>query len=137
MKEIISRRNFVQAGALIAAATAAPSASRSFAQPSPDALKAPPVQLGLASYTFRNFTRTQMIAFMKQLNIAALNAKDVKDHLPADSAEEAKALEEYAAAGIRLHAAGVISFQKDDDADMRAKFEYCKRAGISEWSRAA
>jgi len=131
MKERISRRSFVQTGALIAAATAASGALRSFAQPSPDASKAPSVQLGLASYTLRNFTRAQIIGFMKQLNLAALNAKDVKDHLPADPAEEAAALADYAAAGIRLHAAGVISFPKDDDADMHAKFEYCKRAGIS------
>jgi len=85
----------------------------------------------MASYTFRNFSRAQLIEFMKQLNLAALNAKDVKDHLPMDPAEEAKALEGYAAAGIKLHAAGTISFAKDDDADIRSKFEYCKRAGIS------
>jgi hypothetical protein len=45
--------------------------------------------LGLASYTFRNFSRAQMIGFLKQLNVLALNAKDVKDHLPADPQEEA------------------------------------------------
>ena len=45
--------------------------------------------------------------------------------------EEAKALADYAAAGIQLHAAGTIYFAKDEDADIRNKFEYCKRAGIS------
>ena len=68
---------------------------------------------------------------MKQLNVTALNAKDVKDHLPMDPAEEAKALADYAAAGIALHAAGAIYFPKDEDDDIRSKFEYCKRAGIS------
>lgn len=72
-----------------------------------------------------------MIGFMKQLNMTALNVKDVKDHLPMDPAEEAKALEDYAAAGIKLHAAGAIYFAKDEDDDIRSKFEYCKRAGIS------
>jgi sugar phosphate isomerase/epimerase len=89
-----------------------------------------PIHLGLASYTFRNFSRAQLIGFMKQLNVFALNAKDVKDHLPMDPAGEAAALADYAAAGIRLHAAGAIYFPKDEDADTRAKFEYCKRAGI-------
>jgi sugar phosphate isomerase/epimerase len=131
MNEPLSRRNFVQSGALLAAAYASSGGVRSFAQPSLSASSPSPIQLGLASYTFRNFTRAQVIGFMKQLNLAALNAKDVKDHLPADPAEEAKALAEYAAAGIKLHAAGVISLAKDDDADMRAKFEYCKRAGLS------
>ncbi len=71
-----------------------------------------------------------MIGFMKQLNVFALNAKDVKDHLPMDPQQEAVALADYAAAGIKLHAAGAIYFPKDEDADIRSKFEYCKRAGI-------
>jgi sugar phosphate isomerase/epimerase len=89
-----------------------------------------PIHLGLCSYTFRNFTRAQLIAFMKQLRVTALNAKDAKDHLPADPAAESQAISDYAANGIHLHAAGAIYFQKDDDADIRAKFEYAKRAGI-------
>ena len=48
-----------------------------------------------------------------------------------DPAEEAKALADYAAAGIKLHAAGAIYFPKDEDDDIRSKFDYCKRAGIS------
>jgi sugar phosphate isomerase/epimerase len=67
---------------------------------------------------------------MKQLNITALNAKDAKDHLPADLSEETKALQDYTAAGIKLHAAGTLYFPKDEDDDIRSKFEYCKRAGI-------
>ena len=68
---------------------------------------------------------------MKQLNLGDLNAKDVKDHLPSDPTNEDKALADYAAAGIKLHAAGTIYFPKDEDDDIRSKFEYCKRAGIS------
>jgi sugar phosphate isomerase/epimerase len=90
----------------------------------------PPVKLGLASYTFRNFDRAQMIGFMKELRVSDLNAKDVKDHLPMDPVAEAAALSAYASSGIRLHAAGTIYFPKDEDADIRSKFEYCKRAGI-------
>ena len=71
-----------------------------------------------------------MIGFMKRLNVNALNAKDVKDHLPMDPQEEAKALADYAAAGITLHAAGAIYFAKDEDEDIHSKFEYCKRAVI-------
>jgi sugar phosphate isomerase/epimerase len=130
MKETLSRRNFVQSGAFLAAACAASSAIPSFAEPSPAAGRPSPIQLGLASYTFRNFSRAQVIGFMKQLNVAALNAKDVKDHLPADPQREAQALEDYAAAGIKLHAAGAIYFRSGEEADIRAKFEYCKRAGI-------
>jgi sugar phosphate isomerase/epimerase len=131
MKNTLSRRNFVQSGALIAAASVTPRAVPLFAQTMPETGKPSPIHLGLASYTFRNFTRAQMIGYMKQLNITALNAKDVKDHLPMDPTEEAKAVADYTAAGIKLHAAGTIYFPKDEDDDIRSKFEYCKRAGIS------
>jgi len=127
MKSTFSRRSFVQSAALFTAASAVPS----FADPSQATGAPSPVRLGLASYTFRNFTRAQMIGFMKQLNLTALNPKDAKDHLPMDPAEEAKAMADYTAAGITLHAAGVIYFPKDEDDDIRSKFEYAKRAGIS------
>lgn len=130
MKEI-SRRTFVQSGPLVAAACALPGAISLFAEAVPASGKPSPIRLGLASYTFRNFTRAQLIAFMKQLNVSDLNAKDVKDHLPMDPVQETQALADYGAAGIRLHAAGAIYFDKDEDDDIRAKFEYCKRAGIS------
>jgi sugar phosphate isomerase/epimerase len=129
-KGTLSRRDFVRSGALVAAGCAAPSGLLSLAHDPPASEEALPIRLGLASYTFRNFSRPQMIGFMKQLNVFALNAKDVKDHLPMDPQEEEAALADYAAAGIKLHAAGTIYFAKDEDADVRSKFEYCKRAGI-------
>jgi sugar phosphate isomerase/epimerase len=89
-----------------------------------------PIRLGMASYTFREFTRLQLIQYMKDLNLSALNAKDAKDHLPMESTAEAQALADYTAAGIRLHAAGVVSLAVDTDEDMRAKFDYIRRAGV-------
>ena len=130
MKDTISRRDFVRSGALVAGTLAASRDPLAPAQESTFAGDRSPIRLGLASYTFRNFSRSQMIGFMKQLNVFALNAKDVKDHLPTDAQEEASAMADYAAAGIKLHAAGAIYFAKDEDADIRSKFEYCKRAGI-------
>lgn len=145
----LSRRTLLRSAAL--AAAAAPLSSRLGAQspgasgpslehergkepresgPQPESGPAAPIRLGLASYTFRNFSRAQLIAFMQQLGISALNAKDVKDHLPTGPAAEDAALKDYKAAGIQLHAAGVLYFRKDDDADIRAKFEYARRAGV-------
>ena len=131
MKKYFSRRCFVKSGALIAVASAASKAIPSLAEPAPGAGTSSPVKLGLASYTFRSFSRAQMIGYMKQLNVNDLNVKDVKDHLPSDTEQEAIALKDYAAAGIKLHAAGAIYFRSGEDADIRSKFEYCKRAGIS------
>jgi sugar phosphate isomerase/epimerase len=131
MKAALSRRRFLQSSAAVAAAGAA-----SFSVPAAgQALKETgtpcPIKLGLCSYTFRNFSRAQLIGFMKQLNITDLNVKDIKDHLPMDPAQEQQALSDYAAAGINLHAAGAIYFPSSDEKDIRGKFEYAKRAGIN------
>jgi len=123
-----SRRSFLQSSAVAAAAAAIP--FRSLAQDWRANDRVGSIRLGLASYTFRNFSRAQLIGFMKQLNVFDLNAKDVKDHLPSEPEDEKAARADYSAAGIHLHAAGAISFAKDEDADIEAKFEYCKRAAI-------
>jgi len=132
MKHERSRRNFLRSGALAATALSSTGALSAIAQDYTMEGHATGIKLGLASYTFREFTRAQLIAYMKQLNLTALNAKDVKDHLPSDPAQEAAALADYATAGIKLHAAGAIYFPKDEDEDIRNKFDYCKRAGIRE-----
>ncbi len=131
IRTVFSRRDFVRSSALVATALVASTDAFAVGAGQPPASDGTVIQLGVASYTFRNFSRAQMIGFLKQLNVLALNAKDVKDHLPMDAKEEQAALADYAAAGIKLHAAGTIYFPKDEDADIRSKFEYCKRAGIS------
>jgi sugar phosphate isomerase/epimerase len=126
----LSRRSFLQSSALAAAAISA-GAAESIAQSARKTEALAEIRLGLASYTFRNFSRAQLIEFMKQLQLTDLNVKDAKDHLPSTStAAEDAAFADYSAAGIKLHAAGTISLTKPDDADIHAKFEYCKRAGI-------
>src|ERR1700741_5188060 len=126
----VSRRDFIHSSVLIAAALAASGSVWASIPTPPFAEETAPIRLGLASYTFRNFSRAQMIGFLKQLNVLELNAKDTKDHLPMEPQAEAAALADYSAAGVKLHAAGTIYFPKDEDADIRSKFEYCKRAGI-------
>lgn len=130
MKPDLSRRNFLRTAALTGVALTTAGTAPAVAAPKEAGGKPLPIKLGLASYTFREFSRAQMIGSMKQLNIAALNAKDVKDHLPTDPTEEAQAVADYASAGIQLHAAGAIYFPRDEDGDIRSKFEYCKRAGV-------
>lgn len=126
----ISRRDFLRS-AVTSGAVALTSRTLAALVRTPAISERSMLRLGLASYTFRNFGRSQLIGFMKQLNVVDLNAKNVGDHLPADEPGEAAALQSYSAAGIQLHAAGVISFAKDEDADIRAKFEYAQRARIS------
>jgi sugar phosphate isomerase/epimerase len=120
--------------------------------PTPDADL--PIRLGIASYTFRNFDSAHLIDFMHQLKTPLLNLKSV--HLPMTSLDVvptqlktppqpvqadvhptmipldqvAAQAAAYRAAGFILTAAGNITFDKDDDADIRPKFEYLKAAGI-------
>ncbi len=128
MNASISRRDFVRSASVVAAACAAPALS--FAEPKAASGAPSPVKLGIATYTFRNFTRAQMIPWLKQLDVTSINCKDTKDHLPMDPAAEVQALSDYHASGIELHAAGTIYFPKDEDDDIRSKFEYVKHAGI-------
>ena len=131
MKNALSRRHFLQSSALAAFGCAVTAAAPvvTAAEAVPEKGKPSPIKLGLASYTLRNFTRAQLIADMKQLSLTDLNCKDAKDHLPMDPAGEAAALADYAANGIKVHAVGTVYFPKDEDEDIRAKFEYAKRAG--------
>lgn len=130
MRENLSRRNFIQSGVLMAAGCVGAAVPLSAsAEAVPETGKPSPVKLGLASYTFRNFTRAQLIGYMKQLELVDLNCKDAKDHLPFDATGEAAAMADYAANNIKVHAVGTVSFTKDDD-DIRSKFEYAKRASV-------
>src|SRR5260370_41876311 len=97
MKNILSRRDFVCSGAIVAAGFAASKQVFAAGAGRPPADEGSPIRLGVASYTFRNFSRAQMIGFLKQLNVLALNAKDVKDHLPMQPPEEAVWIGEHGA----------------------------------------
>jgi sugar phosphate isomerase/epimerase len=125
-----SRRDFVRSSAFTTAALFSPTSALPSFGKRPAVDTTPLIRLGIASYTFRNFERAKLIGFLKQLNVSTVNLKDVKDHLPFDNQPESAALADYAAAAIKLHAAGTIYFDKNEDADIRAKFEYCKRANI-------
>ena len=87
-------------------------------------------KLGIASYSFRKFDRAHAISMTKQLGTPYLNVKDF--HLKLDSTPEQiqAAKKEFEDAGIILVGCGNVSFAKDDENDMRQKFEYAKRAGF-------
>jgi sugar phosphate isomerase/epimerase len=87
-------------------------------------------KLGVASYSFRKLSRAQAIQMTKELGTPYLNVKDF--HLALNSTPEQidEAKKEFEEAGIVLVGCGNISFQKDDAADIRSKFEYAKRAGF-------
>jgi sugar phosphate isomerase/epimerase len=134
MANTFSRRDFVRAGAAAGAILAGTGGAPAFAAAAYDpmfgAVPPSPIKLGIASYTFRNFSREILLANLKALKVSTLNCKDALDHLPMDPAAEDKAVAAYKASGIRITAAGTVTFDKDDDDDIRAKFEYLKRAAV-------
>lgn len=119
----MTRRNLLQAAALSAVAA-------KFAPAQQYHIKGANFKLGVASYSFRKFSRAEAIRMTKELGTPYLNVKDF--HLPLNSTPEQidAAKKEFADAGIILVGCGNISFEKDDDADIRSKFEYAKRAGF-------
>ena len=121
-----TRRNFLSQATALAAASAVP-AARLVAAPADAPVS--PVRLGVASYSFRKFNRAQVIEFMKALKVPLINLKDM--HLPMTPPDETRrAAADFRDAGLTITGAGVIGFEKDEDADMRVKFEYVKTAGI-------
>lgn len=88
------------------------------------------IKLGVASYSFRNFPRAQAISMTLQLGTHYMNVKS--NHLPLDSTPEQidAAVKEFRAAGIVFDGCGNVDFKKDDEADIRSKFAYAKRAGF-------
>lgn len=130
MKTLLERRSFLNLATMAFAGAAFRVRAESPHQSSAAAANAP-VRLGMCSYTFRNFDRDQLIGFLKQLEISTVNLKDAKDHLPSTSAaDEQRALDDYRAAGITPTAVGTVYFRKDEDADIREKFDYARRAGV-------
>src|ERR1700676_5577556 len=115
MHPVTSRRSFfgAAAGVLTFAKPGMPATS-----PEPTDLK-----LGVASYSFREFGRHLAIEGTKKLNTPYINIKDV--HLPLNSTpdEIAKARKEFEKAGLIILGGGNITFSKEDDDDIRQKFE--------------
>lgn len=129
MNTSMTRRNLLRGGTMIGASAFLSKPALVFAAESKPSA-ASPIRLGIASYTFRKFDQAHLIQFMKELNTPYLNLKDT--HLPMTPADQvSKRAAEYRAAGMILTALGTIYFPKDDDDDIRQKFEYCKAAGVS------
>lgn len=120
-----SRRNFLQQSALgLAGTLTLPLASHAAIAP-----KAPsPLHTGIAGYTFAKFDLEKAIAMMKKVNINYISVKDF--HLPLNSTDEKiqSVLKQFADAGIKVYAVGVIYMKTKEAVDQA--FDYAKRVGV-------
>jgi sugar phosphate isomerase/epimerase len=117
-----NRRNFL-GGVLAAAATPAlAGAARGIEDGG--------LKLGVASYSFREFSRQLCITDTKALHTPYINIKEF--HLPYRSTKEeiAKARREFEKAGLNILGGGTVYMLKDDDDDIRGYFEYARAAGM-------
>ncbi len=88
------------------------------------------LKLGVASYSFREFSRKIAIAGCKKLNTPYINFKDMHLPLNTSKADMEKFHKDVEKAGLTILGGGNVSFSKDDEADIRSKFEYAKAAGM-------
>ena len=96
---------------------------------SPKELDSISLNLGLASYSLRNFTQAKTIAMAKRAGLDFMCFKSM--HLPMSSTK--KELEDsakrVAEAGLNLYGAGVIYMKTKQEIDQA--FDYAKAAGMS------
>jgi sugar phosphate isomerase/epimerase len=117
-----SRRTFLGTSVALAAAS-----RTSFAAITDDPHE---FKLGVATYSLRKFTRAQAIPMLKQLNVKYIDIKDFHLPLTATPDEIKAARKEFEDAGFIIEGGGNVSFAKNDEQDIRGKFEYAKLAGL-------
>jgi len=88
----------------------------------------PKFELGMTSYTFRQFPVDQAIAMTNRLGLKYICFKSM--HLPLDSNQEQinETLAKVKEAGLELYACGVIYMNTADE--VQQAFDYAKMAGI-------
>jgi sugar phosphate isomerase/epimerase len=120
-----NRRNFLTQSAVAGAAMATPMAAAKTSGTMGHEIK-----LGVASYSLREFSRNLTIKTIKQLGVGYVNIKEF--HLPyiAKPEDIDKGRKQFENAGLKILGGGTVSFQKEDEADIRSYFEYAKRAGM-------
>jgi sugar phosphate isomerase/epimerase len=128
MSKHLTRRDFFGTAATAASWTLVAGAARA-ATPPPAPPTAAKLTLGLASYSVREFSLDQALAWAKELGVTHMTFKDV--HLPrTDPPETTRALSaKIKAAGITIMGGGTISMP-NDPAQIKKDFEYAKNAGF-------
>jgi inosose dehydratase len=87
-----------------------------------------PFSIGMAGYTFKEFTVEATIEMMKRIGVTSLSLKDF--HMPMDSSQEQinAVIEKFRAAGITVYTVGVVYMKSEKAVDQA--FDYAKMAGV-------
>jgi sugar phosphate isomerase/epimerase len=100
------------------------------ASPAPPQPAGKGLKIGVASYSLRKFPVDEMLKMCQDMDVKYLSLKDV--HLPrTDSPETIKAnADKIRAAGFTIMGGGTITWDKNDEAQIRKDFDYAKAAGF-------
>ena len=128
----LTRRRFLKTAALASAGGGfAPYAAdaASFSEAGRSATDIP-FTLGVATFSLRQFDRTEAISILQALHVRHISVKS--HHMPyEDSPEElAAGVQAFAKAGIEIVSGGNNNIREDDDDHVRMFFEYAKAVGI-------
>lgn len=125
-----SRRQFFKlAGTgILAAGVSSIYSTASAAVPGYAEVSADTFTLGMAGYTFMDFTVEQTIEMMNRVGVKNLSLKDF--HMPMNSTREQinEVLAKFKAGGINVYTVGVIYMKTQEAVDQA--FEYAKMAGV-------
>ena len=127
-----TRRHFLQASTLAAAASLTPAAGCVSAQQSQrrpkNAAGRTKLKLGLASYTFREFSLDDTLEMTNRLGLEYIALKSFHLSLKSTSVQIADAVVKVKNAEINLYGAGVIYM--NNIGQVSTAFEYAKAAGV-------
>lgn len=121
-----SRRKFLKlAGAGVVAAGAS---SLKLSYGSVTSLSVDKFTIGMAGYTFREFTVEKTIEIMKRAAVSNLSLKDF--HMPMNSTQDQinTVIGKFRAGGINVYTVGVVYMKTKEEVDQA--FEYAKMAGV-------
>jgi sugar phosphate isomerase/epimerase len=84
--------------------------------------------IGMAGYTFKEFTVEKTIEMMKRVGVTYLSLKDF--HMPMNSNQEQinAVIVKFKSAGINVYTVGVVYMKTQESVDQA--FEYAKMAGV-------
>ncbi|MHC4440105.1 MAG: sugar phosphate isomerase/epimerase family protein [Planctomycetota bacterium] len=127
-----SRRHFLQVvGVGVACLTCLTGADRCLAQVGSAGKgqnNKPKFELGLASYTLRNFKLEETLAMTKRVGLKNICFKSMHLELDSAPAQIRATVQKVKDAGLNLYGGGVISMKKEGQ--IHQAFEYAKAAGM-------
>ncbi|HKL33931.1 MAG TPA: TIM barrel protein [Tangfeifania sp.] len=123
-----NRRNFLKAAGIGLAATALPGLANAAGSSSAGKKNKFNFELGVASYSLREFDREQALEMTVRCGVDRICFKSMHLPLDSDEAEIKKAVADCKEKGVALYGGGVIYMKSKDDVDQA--FEYAKTAGM-------